>query len=237
MKALILSAFAAITLTACGPTFQTTSGAAFVADSRGTIDPNIAKVADIEPDLRLPARIGLARVVNGQLTTIPSAEAEMFGELAQTHRAMGEFVPVSPLITAMISDRPGSARGVLNQIRETAARQHLDYVMIYEAGARSRRTNTPFALADVTIIGGVLLPTRKIDVMGIGQVMFVDTRSGYPYATVSTTTDLTGFGRSWSSHLAEDDLRNRAVADVVKALVPQVDELLVGVTQRAGRRG
>ncbi|MGV6839790.1 MAG: hypothetical protein ACWA40_06320 [Planktomarina sp.] len=224
-----------LALSACSPSFQTTSGAQYVADARGPMDADIAKAANIEPDLRLPARIGLARVVNGALTSIPVSESDQFANLAQSHTNMGEFVPVSPMIAAMVTDA-ASSRDTIKQIRLASARQHLDYVIVYEVGARSRKSNTPFALADVTLIGGMLLPTRQIDVTGIGQVVFLDVRNAYPYATVGTTTDLTGFARTFQASMASNSLRDQAVAKVVTALIPEVDEMLRGLTARADRR-
>lgn len=235
MKNLLLLPALLSALAACTPTFQTTSGASYIAESKGFIDREIAEIAAVEPDLRFPARIGIARVVNGQLTSIPTAEVDTLTELSAPHRKMGEFVPVSPLIAAMVDSRSGT-RGVVSQIRKAAARQHLHYVMIYEIGARSRTKNTPFALADVTIIGGMLLPTRQIDVTGVGQVAFLDVRNGYPYSTTGIITDLTGFGRTFAAHRAEDALRDKAVSEVLTALVPSLEKMLAGLKERAKRR-
>lgn len=65
-------------------------------------------------------------------------------------------------------------------IRRKAARQHLDQVLIYEIGAQSHERDTPFALADVTLIGGAPLPTGQFKVAGVGQAFLVDVRNGYP---------------------------------------------------------
>jgi hypothetical protein len=52
-----------------------TSGKAFAeatdADVARSIDAEIARVASVEPNLRFPARIGVARIVNGDLTLPP----------------------------------------------------------------------------------------------------------------------------------------------------------------------
>ncbi len=227
-----LAAAALLTLAACQPTFQETSGADYVAARPGLIDPEIRDIALVEPDLTFPARIGLARVVNGALSVAPPEEAEMFADFAARHAGLGTFVPVSPLVEGMVNtDRRGP---VVDRLRRTAARQHLDYVLVYELGARSRGTrDTPFALADVTLIGGAILPTRINRVTGIGNAIFLDVRNGYPYATASATEDLSGLARSFGTGRAQRDLRERATGRVAAKLLPQVDEMLTQLAVQA----
>lgn len=227
---LMVAALAA--LAACTPSVQTTSGAEYVAARPGLIDQDIREVASVEPDLTFPARIGLARVVNGQITTAPPEEAALFADFAERHAALGSFVPVSPLIEGMVNgDR---ASPVINRLRRAAARQHLDYVLVYELGARSRgTTDTPFALADVTLIGGAILPTRINRVTGLGSAIFVDVRNGYPYGTASASEDLSGLARSFGTSRARQNLRDRATTRVARKLLPQVDEMLTELAARA----
>lgn len=229
-------------VTACTPYVQTTSGADYIsrqdAGGRLSIDKDIAKVAAVEPNLRFPARIGVARVVNGHLSDVPSAEAELFAEFVQRNGRYGEFVPVSPLISSMVNGDLASRANqsqkvtVINQIRRTSARQHLDYVLIYEIGARTRRTDTPFALADVTLIGGAFLPTRNVKVAGIGQAMLIDVRNGYPYGTAAVTKDISGLARSFGTRRREAELRDRATLKVAQSLIPDVEQMLTKLYQR-----
>jgi hypothetical protein len=226
-------------LMGCANAVQTTSGAAFVGardeDGLRPIDADIAAIAAVEPNLHFPARIGVARIVNGQLSLPSADEGAMLADLGARHPNFGEFVQVSPLIAAMVTgndpggqpDGYGNRGGqVVQDIRRTAARQHLDYVLIYEIGARSRETDTPFALADVTLIGGAFLPTRNIRVAGVGQALFLDVRNGYPYATAQVAEDLSGLGRSFGQDRRAAQLRERATDRVFAALVPEVEAML-----------
>lgn len=231
----------AITLlmSGCSNAVQLTSGAEFVRaqDTTGPrpIDADIARIAAVEPNLHFPARIGVARVVNGALTLPSAAEGEALAALSARHAGLGEFVQVSPLIAAMITgsspdgraqhngyDRPAA---IVQNIRMTSARQHLDYVLIYEMGATSRERDTIFALADVTLIGGAMLPTRSIRVAGVGQAIFLDVRTGYPYGTAQAAVDLAGLGRSFGGDRREEHLRDRATDKVFAALVPEVEAM------------
>ncbi len=232
----------AASLAACTQAIQTTSGSDYIAarhadgTSRPT-DAEIRKIAAVEPSLRFPARIGVARVVNGQLTLPPAPEADLFANASDRLARYGSFVQVSPLIASMVDGgapghgaRPGD---VVSHIRRAAARQHLDYVLIYEIGARSRSQDTPFALADVTLIGGMMLPTRNIKVQGVGQALFVDVRNGYPYGTAQVAEDLSGLGRSWVADRRAEALRERAVLKVAGALLPEVEAMLADLAPRA----
>ncbi|SFI94750.1 hypothetical protein [Jannaschia pohangensis] len=231
----LLALLAAAMLAACAPTVQTTSGASYLA--RGPIaDPAIRAAADIEPDLRFPARIGLARVVNGRLSLAPPEEAQQIAALAERYSPLGEWVALSPLVDGM-TNGDGRDVPVIDRLRRTAARQHLDYILVYELGARSSTPGiTPFALADVTLVGGLLLPTRTTQATGTGAAAFIDVRNGYPYGTVSTTEDLSGLARTFGADSASARLRDRATNRVARALLPEVEEMLNLLAVRANRR-
>jgi hypothetical protein len=235
---------------ACSNDIQLTSGAEFV-EARGTsglrpIDADIAKIAAVEPDLQFPARIGVARIVNGELTLPTAEEGELLAELGARNATLGEFVQVSPLVASMVtgSNPDGLApqnhsrrpEAVVHDIRKTAARQHLDYVLIYEIGARASERDTVFALADVTLIGGALLPTRNIKVAGVGQAIFLDVRTGYPYGTAQAAADLSGLGRSFGGDRREAQLRDKATDKVFVALVPEVEEMFTKLITAAGAK-
>jgi hypothetical protein len=222
-------------VSACSNATQTTSGAGFVsamdAGVQRPIDDEIARIAAIEPNLHFPARIGVARIENGGLTLPSAAEGELLAEVGARHAALGEFVEVSPLIASMVTgsdpnDYPRQSGSVVQDIRKTAARQHLDYVLIYEIGARSSERGTVFALADVTLIGGAFLPTRNIRVAGVGQAIFLDVRTGYPYGTAEKAVDLSGLGRSFGGDRRAEQLRERATDKVFAALVPEVETMI-----------
>ena len=224
---------AALTLSACMPTVQTTSGADYLA--RGPIaDPAIRAAATVEPDLRLPGRIGIARVVNGEMTVAPPAEAAELADFVLRHGAMGEWVPLSPFVAAQVGG--GREVPLADRLRRTAARQHLDYLLVYELGARAGASGTtPFALADVTILGGLLLPTRTTRATGVGSAIFLDVRNGYPYASAGTSVDLGGLARSYGTRRAEARLRERATARVAEKLLPEVDAMLAQLVAAAAR--
>lgn len=109
----------------------------------------------------------------------------------------GEFVPVSPMIAAMVepdfkvapNDRVAVARHLMDTIRLAAARQHLDAVLIYEVDATVDQKTNPLRFADRTLIGGFIVPSRDVKAAGVAQAMLIDVRNGYPYGQVTSSVD------------------------------------------------
>ena len=86
----------------------------------------------------------------------------------------------------------------MNQIRLGAARQHLDAVLIYETFSKENRSENILALADVTILGGFILPSQNHDVQGFADAVLIDVIQGYPYGTLQTVVDKqTEVSSSW----------------------------------------
>ncbi len=240
-----------LAITACGPQIQTTSGQAYLASyedavSRpddgvyGEIDARVREAANAEPILRFPARLGLARIVNGVMTAIPPEEAAMWRDAIGRHGGLGTFHVVSPLI-AGLAGQPAQAKRIrwyryhvdeiVRTIRIGAARQHLDAVLIYEVGARAHKSNTVFALADVTIIGGAILPTRSIKAEGIGHALLLDVRNGYPYGTASAQADLSTLYVSWGSDRRTEEAHDEAILKVVQKLIPDVETMITDLAR------
>jgi hypothetical protein len=118
-----LAAF--IATTACAPDVMSSSGADYVARA-GITDPKIAEAAAHRPNLRFPARVGVVRLVYGQIKT-PSAE-----ERALFQQALPSGIGEVTLLGALDAQLAGLHRYQLDQheIRRLAARHHLDYALV-----------------------------------------------------------------------------------------------------------
>ncbi len=190
-------------LAACSTTTQTTSGAAFLAARSGPVDPAVARAAAGEPDLRLPARIGLARVVNGQLT-LPTEE-ELAG--LPLPPGIGAVTIINPLISNTLDTRP---RNPIRLAQLTAARQHQDYVLIY----------------DISQIG------RGLGKMGQANAVLMDVRSGYIYGTASVRENLGTYNGIWLGWARGYGLSDPAAARLARALAPEVVAMFSELTAR-----
>lgn len=250
----VLAASLLIFAAACSTTLQTSSGASYLARydasheiANGTatdVDADVRRIAAIEPTLALPARIGLARIERGALTALPADEARIWQDLIdEIGPAYGEFVPVSPLIASMVGEpaAPGMDRAaaVIANIRRGAARQHLDYVLTYEVGSSREERANALALADLTIIGMFVLPSRTIDVDATASGLMLDVRTGYPYATLTTHAEKSGVARAvseWSTGLDyADTAEERAVAKLAQSFGEAMPELAARAEEVAER--
>ena len=231
----ILGAATVLMLGACSTTLQTSSGSDYLARYDASheiangaptdVDDDVRRIAAIEPTLAFPARIGLARIHNGSLTALPADEARIWQDLIdELGDQYGAFVPVSPLIASMVGEpaAPGMDRAaaVIANIRRGAARQHLDYVLTYEVGTSRQQKANALALADLTIIGMFVLPSRTVEVEATASGLMLDVRTGYPYATLTTHADKSGVSRvvsEWSTSLDyADTAEERAVAKLAQ---------------------
>ncbi|MCQ8184922.1 hypothetical protein [Parvularcula maris] len=107
-----LAGAAGLLLSACSTTVQTSSGEDYLsrgpfetaaAQSAGLDAGAFERAASVEPLMRFPARIGIARMEGGRLTPIPEAEMQHWTALAEeTESTYGELVPLNLLSTAMV---------------------------------------------------------------------------------------------------------------------------------------
>jgi hypothetical protein len=226
----------------CGTTVQTTSGRDYLAAYPtsavyGTLDERVREVANVEPLLRFPGRLGLARIglVNGRigLTPVPSEEAKAWTDLADDlGPEYGNLVPISPLVAAMFApvhsaaDRLDAVRETLETVRLAAARQHLDAVLVYEVDATADSKNNPLSIADWTVIGAFVLPSQDVKAEGIAQGSLIDVRNGYHYGTIQASADDQGTSARFANQEAQRDLSKRVQTAAVQNLAHETRTLL-----------
>lgn len=216
-------AMAALAITGCETTAQYTSGqdylsryqtsdTASMTTGNGT-DADVRAIAAVEPDLRFPARIGLARIGEyGRLSSVPMDEAESWRDAAEgLGPTFGEFIPVSPLVANSVSsfDRRKETT-LIDHIRRGAARQHLDYVIAYEVSNLAESDGNALRLADLTVLGLFVLPSRNLKAEATASAILLDVRNGYPYLTGSTFADKKGISTAVGKGGRKDKLKNAA---------------------------
>ncbi len=242
-KAFIICA-GAVLLTGCSHHIQTTSGQDYLKGyaqnpayaALDKTNTEIYDIANIEPDLQFPARIGIARIGVEQhryrkgLTAIPGDESDIWLDLAEKEGSRyGEFVPVSPFITAMVAgshNKNGDVKSVVDDIRKGAARQHLDYVLVYEVTSSDKRTKNDLGFTDATVLGLFLLPSRKVEVDTIASAVLLDVRNGYPYMTASSFSEKTSNTSRFSSKSKRLKLEDRGRIEAVQNLSSDVENAL-----------
>ena len=199
IRAFILAS--SLTLSACEVEYQNSSGAAYQLASGETGDPALSSVAAYEPDLHFPAKIGVVRLVYGQISTAPEAERAIFAETIS--RVPGSVVQLGPLEMRMLDIH----RYRVDQfdIRKLAASRHLDYVLIisYDPGRNS------------------------------AEALFLDVKSGYPYASIETIASGRGARNFWGGPLRNQNRINAATLRLARHIAPDIETLLEGLVARA----
>ncbi len=197
MKILFALFISMLFLFGCDHTIQTTSGKAYLSKNpslapvpasggRGlSVEQAIRKAAAVEPTLRFPARIGLARVQGGEITDIPGLEAEAWQSLqGNLGPSFGQLVPVSPLVADLVAGSAypvtltGRDRGcdTTSKIRLAASRQHLDAVIVYQPSRDEHHSSYSYRLNK---------KVAKTESVGYGSAILIDVLQAYPYATVA----------------------------------------------------
>jgi hypothetical protein len=246
---LVVLCLAAMALAGCDYQTQTSSGkdwlAAYPATASGKsgggdIDARVRAAAAVEPTLRFPARIGIARIgrvdFGPGLVPLPAAEAAAWaGVKERLGPGFGELIPISPMIAAMVEPEstPGPygghierARHVLDTIRLAAARQHLDAVLVYEVDATADARSNPLSIGEWTLIGAFILPSQDVKAVGVAQAMLIDVRNGYPYGQVTSTANDTTESVRFQTRETQDALSEKVSAAAVEKLAGETETLM-----------
>ena len=251
MKHLTAALALSTLLTACA-TSQYTSGAAYndrtealygVATGAASpyaptagVDADIQRIAAVEPNLVFPARIGIAHIDRGRLSAVPPAHLDAWTPLRERiEPRLGEVVPISPLITAMVakSAQRGDVVNVVNDIRRGAARQHVDYVLVYETlEPRDTRRTNGLAFTDLSVLGLFVLPSREVEVEATASAVLLDVRNGYPYGTASGVATQDGVATAYRAYEKSRELEHVARVEAVRHLAEDVDDMLDQLTDR-----
>jgi hypothetical protein len=232
-------------LAACDHTTQTTSGRDWLAANPpqkidltpGNIDSAVREAAAVEPTLRFPARIGIARLDRWYLSSIPADEAKAWSDAAgRLGATYGEFIPISPLVAAMVDppherwigkswNQENVGREAVEDVRLAAARQHLDAVLIYEVDATADTKSNPLSIAEWTLIGAFVLPTENVKAQGVAQGILLDVRNGYPYGTVTADADDKSTSVRFKTDETSQSLKDTVRSEVVAKLAGEAEAM------------
>jgi hypothetical protein len=140
----------------------------------------------------------------------------------------GSFVPISPLLAEMTTSATGAdaVRGVVDQIRLGAARQHVDAVLIYEVGTTREDSGSLLSVLDLTILGAWVVPSRSIGGNVLASALLVDVRNGYPYGTVSASAQESGISTNVGSTGRSIQLAEQAKVAAVRNLAGESEAML-----------
>jgi len=193
-----------------------------------TINQEVIRAASIEPILKFPARIGLAKFENGKLVDISPRDWSDWNVLTEKHQKLGDFVALNVLGTGGVNNgyvRFRGGRYNIEALRVAAAKQHLDALLIYEVDASSRDYRNALSVVDLTLVGGAVLPTRTINVESHARALLIDVRNGYPYGVASSEETFKKYGTSFNAREQSVLAKDEALFQSYEKLFPQIEEV------------
>lgn len=242
---LLLLSIVTVSLSACD-TIQNTSGKEYLdrhandsslknaqnGDTK-SFQKKLHDAANIEPTLKFPARIGIARIDNQYLSSIPAEEMTYWEKLGESlGKNFGEFIPVSSLVMETIQEAKGNSsktETVVQQIRLASARQHLDAVLIYEVSGNDTKNSNILKVADLTVLGMFIFPSQELKSDALAGAALIDVMNGYPYAQVSASFTQEELSTSWGRYDNQEKLKVSskvgAVGNLTKKIEPLFQEL------------
>ena len=229
---------------------QMTSGKKYISDysqvevkeaNKTSTDKEVKLVAEIEPSLRFPARIGLVKIYNGKITNLSPEEVEYWTKVKEEMgEKFGDFIPVSSMIAEMVyssqnrnTKRHGNPVEIFRKVRLGAARQHLDYVLVYEVFSSTKTTKLASSIANWTIIGGYLIPSRQIKTTGHANALLLDVRTGYPYGTATATLNANEISAWFNNRDKARNLADKNQISTVIKLIPEVQQMMKKLMQNS----
>ena len=229
---------------------QMTSGKKYISDysevevkeaNKTSTDKEVKLVAEIEPSLRFPARIGLVKIYNGKITNLSPEEVESWTKVKEEMgEKFGDFIPVSSMIAEMVyssqnrnTKRHGNPVEIFRKVRLGAARQHLDYVLVYEVFSSTKTTKLASSVANWTIIGGYLIPSRQIKTTGHANALLLDVRTGYPYGTATATLNANEISAWFNNRDKARNLADKNQMSTVIKLIPEVQQMMKKLMQNS----
>lgn len=245
MKKAISFLLILVALVACESQVQTTSGRDYLTKNEQALQHNMVdskefqdalkKAAAVEPALKFPARIGVARVENGRITTPTGKEVASWQQMQKDlGEAFGEVVIINPLIAESVASQSLEAYSTLQKIRLGAARQHVDAVIVYEVYSNAEENrNLATVISHLTIIGAYILPTDAVNAEASASAIMIDVMQAYPYGSVSTIVEKDKT-YSASNNAVEDgqNLKEKLASQATEKLTVEVKDMLQKLMQQ-----
>jgi len=170
------------------------------------------------------ARIGVLPVGNGYESDPDMPLDKVPGGLEHALSDSGHFEVVSEVTT----DWPHA--GTLGGLRELAARYRAEYLLLYRSRFVSRSHANGWAIGWVTIVGGLVLPNRTLEIAGVMEATLLDVKTGTllftAFERVGTTSDENVWQNERKRTAMKDELRARGTKALTVKVLDQLTRLV-----------
>lgn len=212
-------------LAACQTSYRTPGAA---ADLSLFTDARVDALLRREPAAAFPARLAVCRVQGpgyesctargwggGGYSVVPVRDVEEdahFDRIARLPRVSGVALVNKLLLPAHLGDD--------RDMRRAAAALGADVLLVYTLDTAF---HVDRRLKPATLLSLGLFPNRRAHVACTASGVFLDTRTGYVFATVAASGREDKLANAWSTEQAVDDSRRKAECAAFAALVAQME--------------
>lgn len=200
------------------------SATADLSSPAARLNAEVAALYDTVPEVILPARIALARAGSREMQVTSEAELAIWRETAaELGEGFGEFLTLSPVSADMAGELTETqVRGVVADVRRAAALQKADYVLLYSVATGAGTNSNVLDVADLTIIGLWVAPSRNVNATATAEAILLDVRTGYVFGAATAQGEDTTLTTAMRSDQAERGARKAAQLDAVEKLANNV---------------
>ncbi|MCC6622868.1 MAG: hypothetical protein IT385_16535 [Deltaproteobacteria bacterium] len=196
----------------------------FKRDIMGDLDERQLREILVSPVfLEDKARIGILPVSSGYESDPDMPLDRVPGGLEKALSDSGHFEVVSEVTT----DWPHAS--TLGGLRELAARYRAEYLLLYRSRFVTRSHANAWALGWVTIVGGLILPHRTIEVAGVMEATLLDVKTGTLLFTAFERTYTTSDENVWQNDrkrvAMKEELRKKGMKTLTAKVLDQVGRL------------
>ena len=187
----------------------------------GLTEAEIGRILDAPSDIKLPAKVGVA-ALGAAFQPVPPASLD--AGIAAT-QALSEALEGSKLVTVaseIATEIPTG--GVVEGLRELAARYRAPYLLLYTERFEDRTHANGLAALWVTVLGGLLTPSQTLRADGLLSVSLLDVRTGTILFTVREAVSFEQMHLPVGAAAAFRDLQRKAADQASKALAARVLE-------------
>jgi hypothetical protein len=158
-------------------------------------DSRVCEVLALKPQLTFPCRIAVHLACDGNDWRWTAADKKLLESWAVTLRQEGIASDVILMPSMFTPDHEGKSedgsenRTRLTSLRGSAARYGADALLVLKGAAQIDNHLNPAALANLTVIGGYVVPGSTCETLFVLQGCLLDVHNGFLYATVESEAE------------------------------------------------
>ena len=184
-------------------------------------DYEIARIEQIQPQLRLPFRVAVAPPMDGRGDEWTADERDEFRTLEKHLQETGIITDLVFLPRMLLAGgHRGDPRSVFMSLRSAAARYRADTILLTRSTTDVDSYVNPLSATYLTIVGMWIFPGTHRDALTLMEGVLLDNRNEFLYLS----TEVEGFSTVCRPYIyvEEEEVIRASRADAVRALCEEL---------------